>query len=973
MAPEVTIYIDGKEVKTTSDKMVLQAANDAGIYVPYLCYHPGMKPYGACRMCVVEVEGAPGTPASCTLPVRDGMRVSTGSQAVEGVRRTVTDLLLSEHPQGCLTCHRVDLCGPQDICLRHVAVNDRCIMCPKNERCELKDTTRYVQMEQHSPLTYQYRNLQIETRDPFYDRDYNLCIVCGRCVRACDELRGDVAIAFTERAGQALVGTSRGTSLLESGCEFCGACIDVCPVGALVERDYKWEKPVRHQRTICPHCPVGCQINYEVDRRERVIRAIPDLNAPVNLGQACYKGKFGFNFVNHKQRLAHPLVRRNGELQEATWDEALTMAAQGLAGHRGPSFAALLSPRATNEEAYLLQKFARTVMESNNVHVASSSPSSALLEGLGDVLGYQAGTNPIWDLEQAGCVLSISNNVTEEQNVVAVPVKRAVRKGTKLIVVDAREVELTRYAHLWLRPYPGTDLALVGGMLRAILDEGLADEAFLKDHAEGLEALRRSLAEFGLERVAAETGVPADQVREAARIFATSRPSAILCALDNVPAEQQRPCARALAELAAVTGNVGKPGAGIYPLVRGANEQGARDMGCDPHFLPGYQPVTDEAARRLAEGTWGRALPQEPGLPLDQLLEAARQGQVRVMLLVGDVAAHYDGAQEPLEAALQGLDFLVVQDAFLSPAARHAHVVFPAETFAEKEGTYTNVERRVQPLRRVFKAPHVPEVQPDWWTLCQIARHMGAPGFDFSSAAEVLGEAARVNPLYAGISYRRLVESAVPTCRPSTETPLPTQVEYSEAVYHGLMWPCPEASHQGTQRLHAEGAAAGQGPEPTLQNLAMGRIQEGAGGARVQGQPCLVPLDWAATPRSHDPQRPLLLAMGRVLQQPQRETEVVRGKGLNRIQREELLEMHPEDAAAASLREGQSVRVIASGHTMPATVRLAPGLPRGVVAMTRLFGGLAVQLAASEAADPMARVPRLDVVPAQVEPAGPPA
>ena len=279
MADDITISIDGVKITTQPGKMILEAAIEAGVYIPYLCYHPGMKPFAACRMCVVGVEGGRGYPAACVQPVADGMKVRNDVPDVLELRRSVMEMLIAEHPDGCLTCHRVDICGPNDVCLRHVSVNDRCVTCPKNERCELKDTVRYLGMNLESPLDYKYRQIPLEVADPFYDRDYNLCIVCGRCVRACEELRGDDAICFTERSGSALVGTSFGTSLLESGCEFCGACIDVCPVGALVERDHKWEKAARVERTICPHCPVGCQLNLEINSAGRLIRAVPDLNS----------------------------------------------------------------------------------------------------------------------------------------------------------------------------------------------------------------------------------------------------------------------------------------------------------------------------------------------------------------------------------------------------------------------------------------------------------------------------------------------------------------------------------------------------------------------------------------------------------------------------------------------------------------------------------------------------------------------
>ena len=974
MADEITITIDGQEVKTTSDKMLIQAANDAGVYVPYLCYHPGMKPYGACRMCVVEVEGAPGTPASCTLPVRDGMVVNTKGENAVAVRETTMDMLLAEHPHGCLTCHRIDLCGPQDVCLRHVSVLDRCVMCPKNERCELKDTTRYHTMPMNSSLTYQYRGLQVETNDPFYDRDYNLCIVCARCVRACDEVRGDVALTMTERAGQVLVGTSMGESLLESGCEFCGACLDVCPVGALTESNYKWERASRVEKSVCNQCSVGCQMTYEVNNRERVVRAIPELNAPANHGQACFKGKFGFDFVNSKERLKTPMVRREGVLEEASWDEALDFVAERLPQYKGEVFALVADARGTNEELYLAQKFSRAVMQSNNVDVASNQ-RPGVMEGLADVFGYYAGTGSIDDLRHAACVLMVSANLTEDNNVVALPIKQRVRAGTqKLIVIDTREVEMTRYAHLWLRPYPGADSAVLGGMLRVIMDEGLADSEFLIQRCEGLDGLRESLTDFSLEAVEKESGVPAEKIREAARLFAQSVPASIVYALDNTVGGTRRIASRAIADLALVTANVGKPGAAVLPMRLGTNEQGAWDMGCAWRMLPGSVPITDSDALERVSGAWGVSLPVEQALGVRDVAPAARDGRLKAAVVIGDHATFHDGTLDDVPGALEGLEFLLAVDTFMSPIAERADVVLPASAFLETKGTYTNLERRIQPLKQVFKLKTV-DARPSSEIISDLARRMGAQGFDFDGPEQVLDEIAKVVPHYAGVSYQRLLDEAVTTIRPSTDNPLPTQVQYSDKVSMGIQWPCTSAAHAGTPVLYEE--------------------------SFLHGKAHVAALTWREQPQHEDTEFPLLLAHGRVLVQPEQAMDVVQverapkrhpvvalpmavgagagqpqeaplatGHGLrNRIEREEHLVLTAADAQKAGVSDGQHVKAVTrTGKEIAAVVQVSPEGLRGVVSVTTLFGELASEMDASVHPDAMNHVPRLEVEPVRLEP-----
>ena len=938
MPDYITISIDGVEVTTQPGKMVLEAAIDAGIYVPYLCYHPGMKPYAACRMCVVEVEGQRGYPAACTLPVADGMVVHNQISAVDQLRRSVMEMLIAEHPNGCLTCHRIDICGPSDVCLRHVSVNDRCVTCPKNERCELKDTVRYLGMNLESPLGYKYRDLPLEVSDPFYDRDYNLCIVCGRCVRACEELRGDDAIGFTERSGQALVGTSFGTSLLESGCEFCGSCIDVCPVGALVERDHKWEKARRVERSICPHCPVGCQLNLEFNAKNELIRAVPEINSPANQGQACFKGKFGLEFVNDASRLTTPLIRRGESLVETTWEEALDFVATRLSQVEGDEFALLTSPTSTNEEHYLAQKFARVVMGSNNVdHTSNTDPELVL--GLEASLGFAAGTNPIWELERAGCILAFNTNVTEEQNVVAVPIKRAARKDTKLVVIDSREVELTRYAHLWLRPAPGSELTLLAGLLRSVVDQNLEREEWLEENCESPATLRYSLRSREMEEIAEETQVSVDDIAEAARLFAQAGSAAVVYGLDNVADEQSRDCVVSLVNLALLTGNVGRPGTGLYPMRRGANEQGAWDVGCLPDRLPGYKRVPLSADREVFEHEWGVPLPDGAGLGLAQMVEGAHEGRIKATIVVGDSPNFTNGKIGDVLNAFGELELLVVHDTFLTPLAERADVVFPRETFADKDGTYTNLERRVQRIKPASKVDG--GAISEGWLLSQLAQRLKPDVFPLQTPAETMDEIGRLVPIYAGISHGRLESEGSLVLRTQLESPQPTQVLYASKQHRGLQWPCPAVKHPGTSTLYADGFGENKAVPITPSFLASAPVP---------------PDDY-----------PLWFAPGRVLLQQHREMEVVKGKR-NRIMREEWIEINPTDGAEMNLAEGDKVSVRTVDGQIPGVARFNPKLPRGTVSSTALFGQLAIDMQASDDFDPAPLLGGLDVRPAQLIP-----
>jgi len=726
MMDTVNLIIDGIQIEAPKGEKVLWAALDNGIYIPNLCaIRRAKEPHAGCRLCFVEIEGQPDPVTACTEPVAEGMVVHTDTPEVKRLRRTAAELLIAAECPDCRTC-------------------------PKNRHCELQKVAAYVGVKlKPQRLRKITRSLTIDSSNPFFTLDPNKCILCGKCVWTCSEIVGADAINFTFRGFDAY-------PMFDESCESCGECVAICPVGALVEKNSKW--PKQEVKTVCPYCAVGCGIYLGLDNGA-IVSVRGDEESPVNKGSLCVKGRFGIaEFVHHPDRLITPLMKRGRGFSEISWEEAIDFIARELTQYKGEEFGLIASVKSTNEDNYVLQKLARVAMGSNNIDNASRLRDAPSLAGLGESLGSTAMSNPMDDIEEAACILAIGTNAALSHPILGQRIRRAAKKGAKLIVANPREIDLCRHATLCLRNRPGSDLALLMGMMRIIVDEGLADQGFIEEQCENFDALRESLSQFNLELAEELSGVPQQQIAEAARTYAQCKPATITYGSGITQHIHGTQNVLALANLAMLCGNMGKAGGGLNSIRGDNNAHGACDMGALPDFLPGYQPLSNADARQKFEAAWGCHLEPKTGMSLGEMLDAACEGKLKALYIVGaDLALDMADGQH-VRQALKRLKFLVVQDIFLSQTARLADLVLPAASFAEKDGAFTNTERRVQLVRRAIEP--IGDSRPDWQIACQIAQKMGAKGFDFEHPAQIMEEIAHLVPDYSGISHQRLEHDA---------------------------------------------------------------------------------------------------------------------------------------------------------------------------------------------------------------------
>ena len=901
MPKQVSLTIDGVCVAVPKGATILDAARSAGIDIPHLCYDPvwDLPPTSSCRLCLVEVEGAKSLVTSCSHLAAEGMNVRTDTEYLRDIRQLIIELLLSDHPHDCLTCEQ-------------------------SGKCDLEKWAYELGVKESS-FTCEPVKPNLVQDGPAIAYDTSKCILCGRCVEICHNVQVSGAIDYSGRGFETTISLPPGQSRDESVCVECGNCLDVCPTGALSSVGSKgagrtWQ--MRQIPTICPYCGCGCTIVLNV-RDNRIVQITGDPHLGVNDGMLCVKGRFGFDFISHEQRLTQPLIRKDGELKPVSWDEALELVAERLGRIKqqfGPdAIGGLSSAKCTNEENYIFQKFMRAVIGTNNIDHCARLCHASTVAGLARAFGSGAMTNSIEDFDVTDCIFVIGSNTTQCHPIIGSAIKRAVRqRGAALIVADPRSIELTQFADIHMQQKGGTDVALINAMMHVILRDGLQDKQFIAERTEDFEQLRRAVEPYTPQLGEKITGVPADDIVRTARIYAQARPASIVYSMGITQHTTGTDNVLSLANLAMLTGNIGKPGAGVNPLRGQNNVQGACDLGALPNVYPGYQKVDDEKVRAKFEGAWGAKLPGKVGLTVVEMINAAAERKLKALYIMGENPMLSDPDVTHVEDALGDLDFLIVQDIFLSETAQLADVVLPAAGFAEKDGTFTNTERRVQCLRKAIDAPGA--ARADWDITCDLARRMGYE-MSYESSSAIQDEIAALTPSYGGITHERLEDGS------------------------SLQWPCPHADHPGTPYLHKGRFARGLGKFHAVEFI----------------PPAELP----------DDDYPFLLSTGRILQHFHTGTMSRRSSVLDELVPAGVIEIHPDDAERVGIKDTQPVRVTSRRGQIEIAARLTDSIAPGSVFLAFHYREAPANRLTIAALDPVAKIPEFKVCAVQIERCGP--
>ncbi len=898
----VTLEIDGFTVTVPAGTSVMRAASQLGTQIPKLCATDSLEPFGSCRLCLVEIEGRRGTPASCTTPVEPGMKVQTQTPRLAKLRRGVMELYISDHPLDCLTC-------------------------TANGDCELQDMAGAVGLRE---VRYGYegaahfRTAEKDTSNPYFTFDPGKCIVCSRCVRACEEVQGTFALTIDSR-GFASAVSPGGTSFFDSECVSCGACVQACPTATLVENSLiEHGQPEHSVVTTCAYCGVGCAFKAEM-RGNEVVNMEPYKDGKANHGHSCVKGRFAFGYATHKERILKPMIRAKitDPWQEVSWEVAIGHAASEIkriqAQYGRDSVGAITSSRCTNEETYLIQKLVRAGFGNNNVDTCARVCHSPTGYGLATTLGTSAGTQDFDSVLEADLILVIGANPTDAHPVFASRLKKRVRQGAKLIVADPRRIDLVDGPHVVAQHHlplkPGSNVAFINTLAHVIVTEGLVKEDYVAERCD-MDSFNRWRAFIAEERnspeaMSATIGVPAPDLRAAARLYATGGNAAIYYGLGVTEHSQGSTMVMGMANLAMATGNIGREGVGINPLRGQNNVQGACDMGSFPHEFTGYRHVSNDAVRESFEKEWGVPLRNEPGLRIPNMLDAAMDGSFKALYVQGEDIAQSDPDIKHVTGGLSAMECVIVQDLFMNETATYAHVFLPGSSFLEKDGTFTNAERRIS---RVRKAIPPMAGYGDWEATLLLANALGYP-MSYSHPSEIMDEIARMTPTFKGVSYDRLEELG------------------------SIQWPCNDAAPEGTPTMHVTGFVRGKG------RFMLTEFQ---------------PTDERTTARF-----PLILTTGRILSQYNVGAQTRRTEN-SRWHEEDLLEIHPFDAETRGIVDGDLIGLVSRSGETALKAKISDRMQPGVVYTTFHMPETAANVVTTDFADWATGCPEYKVTAVQV-------